>query len=310
MNLLKTLDDILAAASAGAPCAVAVAAAHDRDVLAAVTEAKRRGICSAVLIGRSGEICRILSELGGSAADHEIVDVKYDGDIRYGDMQCAALAVEAVKSGRASFLMKGILNTTDMLRPVVAADTGLAAGRLLSHVMLYEAAAYPRLIALTDGGMNPHPDVEKKKAILENAALLLRALGYGRINAACIAGSEVVSDKIQATVDAAALTAADWSGWDMNVFGPVGLDLAISPEACRHKRYTAPGAGEADILLTPTYEVANGIGKALTYFGGARSAGVVTGARAPVVLVSRADPADVKLASIALGKITAKGGTI
>lgn len=308
--MLKTLNDILAAACGRAGGAVAVAAAHDKDVLTAVAEARRRGICNAVLIGREDEIRRLLEELCEDYINYDIIPVEYDADIRYADTVSAKLAVNAVASGRASFLMKGMLNTTDMLRQVVAEGSGLATGRLLSHVMLYETPAYPRLIADTDGGMNPHPDLEKKKGILENAARLLKALGYGRINAACIAGSEVVSEKIQATVDAAALAQMDWSRFDMSVYGPVGLDLAISPEACRHKRYIAEGAGEADILLMPTYEVGNGIGKALTYFGGARSAGVVVGASAPIVLVSRSDPAEVKLLSLALGKITSMGGTL
>ncbi len=142
---------------------------------------------------------------------------------------------------------------------------------------------------------------------MENAAIMLKALGYGKIYAACVCGAEVVNPKIQSTVDARALSEMTdrWRKYDMSVFGPVGLDLAISKEACRHKRYSAEGAGEADILLVPTYEVGNGIGKSMNYFGNGKNAGIIMGAKVPIVLVSRSDSSESKLVSIALGSIVA-----
>jgi phosphate butyryltransferase len=156
--------------------------------------------------------------------------------------------------------------------------------------------------------MNTFPDLEKKADILENAARTLQALGYSSMVAACVCGAEVVNPKIQSTIDADALAgmAERWKPYGMNVIGPVGLDLAVSPEACRHKKYAAKGGGEADILLVPTYEVGNGIGKALSYFGEAKSAGIIVGAKAPIVLVSRSDSSQTKLASIALGAVVAR----
>ena len=135
--------------------------------------------------------------------------------------------------------------------------------------------------------------------------MVLHALGYESINAACICGAEVVNPKIQSTVDADALAhmTERWSKYNMNVCGPVALDLAVSKEACHHKHYTAPGAGDADILLVPNYEVGNGIGKAANLFGNAKNAGIILGAKVPIVLVSRADSAYSKLASIALGSV-------
>ena len=132
--------------------------------------------------------------------------------------------------------------------------------------------------------------------------------GYRSMVAACVCGAEVVDPKIQATVDAAALREmrGRWEPYGMRVLGPVGLDLAISPEACRHKNFKEEGGGEADILLVPTYEVGNGIGKAMSYFGGAKSAGIVVGAKVPIVLVSRADDSRTKLASIALGALASR----
>ena len=145
-------------------------------------------------------------------------------------------------------------------------------------------------------------ETEQKEVILENAAEALKKLGYEKIFASCVCGAEVVNPKIVAMTDAQTLAGMDkWKEYDMDVIGPVGLDLAVSPEACAHKHFAAPGAGEADILLDPTYEVGNAMGKALTLFAGAKNAGIVVGAKAPILLVSRADTAEAKLASIALG---------
>lgn len=300
---LDSLAKINGAAKAHDGGRVAVAAAHDADVLSAVVRAGREGICSALLFGNAKKIRAILEEMGEDQAKYTVADCGTDAE-------CAAKAVEAVAAGRADFLMKGLLNTTDMLRAVVHRDSGMVTDRLLSHVMFYETEDYGKLIADTDGGMNPYPDLEKKVQILENAALLMKALGYGRIYASCVCGSEVVSPKIQATVDAEAIAGMTerWDKYDMKVIGPVGLDLAISPAACRHKGFTAEGCGEADILLFPSYEVGNSVGKSLTYFAGAGSAGIVLGAKTPIVLVSRADSADIKLASIALATVVARSG--
>ncbi len=279
--------------------AIAVAAAHDEDVLKAVAEARKAGIAQGVLVGDDGKIRELLLSLGENPEDYTIIPSE-------GDTQSAALAVKAVREGKAHFLMKGLLGTADLMRAVIDKDTGLRTSRLISHVMLYEVPGR-KLLALSDGGMNTFPDLEKKGEILENAARVMGALGYEEINAACVCGAEVVNPKVQSTVDAKALSemAERWMPYNMNVYGPVGLDLAVSEEACRHKRFNAPGAGKADILLVPTYEVGNGIGKAMSLFAGAKNAGIIVGAKVPIVLVSRSDSAESKLASIALGAITA-----
>lgn len=280
---------------------VAVASAHDEDVLESLVAAKEKGICSALLFGKAEQIRKILNHLGANESGFTIVEPEGGSD-----EACARAAVAAVVNGEADYLMKGILNTTIFLRAVVHSD--LLRGALLSHVMLFEFPAYHKLLFITDGAMNPAPDVEKKRIILENAARLLHLIGYNTINAACISGSEVVSEKIPSTTDAQSLASLDWSRYHMTVFGPVALDLAISPAACAHKKYNAAGAGDADLLLMPNYETGNCLGKSLTYFAQARSAGLVVGARCPIVLVSRADPADAKLTSLALGAIAVDGG--
>lgn len=298
--MLNHIESILEEARNTERGVIAVAAAHDEDVLRAVCAAHEAGMVNAILVGHEEEIKSILASLGKDPSDF---------DIRHADSdtECAALAVKAVREGEAGFLMKGLLGTADLMRAVIDKDKGIRTNRLISHIMLYETSSYPKMLALTDGGMNTFPDLTKKADILENAAIVLKALGYSRINAACVCGAEQVNPKIQSTVDARDLSEMKerWAPYGMNVFGPVGLDLAISPEACRHKRFTATGSGDADILLVPTYEVGNGIGKAMTYFSDASSAGIIVGARVPIVLVSRADPAKAKLASIAFGKLVA-----
>lgn len=296
---MLTLETIIERAKGSMRGVVAVAAADDRNVLSAIVEAKRLGVARALLFGDGTKIAETLRELGEDPSDY---DIRHDG----GDgVALAHLAVASIRTGEANILMKGLINTSDMMRAVIDKETGIRTGDLISHVMFYQPPHH-KLLALTDGGMITFPDLEKKAGILENAAKTLRSLGYERIYAACVCGSEVVNPKIVATTDAVALSGMTdrWSPYNMSVYGPVGLDMAVSPEACRHKGYNVEGAGEADILLVPTYEVGNGIGKALSLFGGALNAGIVVGAKAPIVLVSRADSAEAKLAAIALSAVT------
>jgi phosphate butyryltransferase len=303
-DMLDSIGKIVEAAKGSRAGRLAIAAAQDTDVLEAAAEAAEAGIVEPILIGDSAEIGRLLAGLGRKAADFTIVEAGSPAD-------CATAAARLVDEGKADFLMKGRLGTAELMRAVLDKGLSLRTGRLLSHVMLYEMPAYPRMLALTDGGMNTFPDLAKKADILENAARILGALGYGSMTAACVCGSELVDPKVQSTMDAAALSAMveRWAPYGLRVIGPVGLDLAISIEACRHKGYAASGGGMADILLVPTYEVGNGIGKTLSYFGAAKSAGIVAGAAVPIVLVSRSDDAATKLASIAFGAVVSgKGG--
>ena len=298
--MINTIDGILAAAKELEGGVISVAAAHDEVTLQAVVDAKRSGIAESVLVGHADEIRAILMELGESPDDYRIIAADTD-------QNCAKAAVREVKEGRASFLMKGLLGTADLMRAVLDRENGLRTDKLVAHCMLHETPSYPRMFIVTDGGVNTFPDLAQKADILENAARIFQALGYEEINAACVCGAENVTPKIQATVDAAALADMKerWAPYNMSVYGPVGLDLAVSPEACEHKGYHAKGAGEADIILAPDYQVGNGISKAASLFGGARTAGIILGAKAPVVLVSRSDSSDSKLASIALGGLLA-----
>lgn len=295
--MIKQLSQLVKLAKMKPISTVAVAQAADKEVLEAVINAKREGIADAVLVGNRNKIEILLAILGEKPEDYSIVEAETDAD-------CASAAVELVRMGKANILMKGLLPTGTFMKAVINRDFGLRTGKTLSHTMFYEVPSYGKLLCLTDGGMNTFPDLEKKADILENALEVCRKLGSDRPTAACICGAENVDLKVQSTLDAEALTKMDrFNKYNAEVYGPVGLDIAISREAASHKGYKNPNAGYADILLVPTYEVGNGIGKALTYFAAAKSAGIVVGARVPIVLVSRSDSAEAKLYSIALAAL-------
>lgn len=299
--MINTIQGIVDAAKGGSSGVIAVAAAHDEPVVEAVLAARKEGIAIPILVGHADEIRRMLKNLNEDPDSYEIIAADTDTD-------SAAKAVALCAEGRANFLMKGILGTADLMRAVFNKECGLRTSHLTTHCMFYEIPALGKMVILTDGGVNTFPDLDKKAEILENAASVLQALGYESINAACICGAEQVNPKVQSTVDADALSKMTdrWSKYNMQVCGPVALDLAVSKEACHHKHYTAPGAGDADILLVPNYEVGNGIGKAASLFGGAKNAGIILGAKVPIVLVSRSDSAESKLASIAAGSVLAQ----
>ena len=298
--MISNITALRAAAKEGTPGVISVAAAHDEVVIEAIVAARKEGLVTPILVGHVEEIRALLSELGEDPDMYEMIAADEDTD-------CAAKAVALCAEGKADFLMKGILGTADIMRAVFKKEGGLRTGRLTSHVMLFQSAESDRFLLMTDGGLNTFPTLEQKADILENAAMTLQALGYEKIYASCICGAETVNPKVQSTVDADALSKMTdrWAKYNMTVIGPVALDLALSKEACHHKRFEAEGAGEADIILMPNYEMGNGIYKSAAIFGNIRSAGNIVGAKVPIVLVSRSDNADSKLSSIALGSVLA-----
>ena len=290
--MVNKLSQLIGLAKAKAGVVVSVAQAADKEVLEAVVNAKKEGIANAVLTGNKEKIQKILAEIGANADDFTIIEAETDEE-------CAFKAVEQIRACNANILMKGLLSTGTFMKAVINRDTGLRTGKTISHTMFYEVPSYGKLLCLTDGGMNTFPDLEKKADILENAIEVVKKLGIEKPSVACVCGAENVDPKVQSTLDADELSKMERFN-DAIVYGPVGLDLAISKEAVHHKGYKNENAGYADILLVPTYEVGNGIGKAMTYFAGAKSAGIVVGAKAPIVLVSRSDNAEAKMLSIAL----------
>lgn len=280
-----------------------VAEAQDDAVLEAVVMAKQQGMVEPILVGQPEAIKPILKKLETSPDAFRIIPSSTPEE-------SARLAVQLVHEGEGDALLKGFLPTSTLMREVLNRDYGLRTGQVMSHTMFYEVPGHPGFIVNTDGGMLTFPTLEQKRGILENAAKLLKKLGYDKIYAACLAGSEQVDPKIEASLDAAELAAEKerWAKLNMTVYGPVALDLAVSEEAVRHKHYEAEGAGKADIILMPNFLVGNAFGKTLTYFAGADSAGLINGAKVPIILVSRVDSAKIKLNSLALAALAAQVG--
>ncbi len=283
------------------PMKLVVVACHDEEVLAAVLESKRLGIAEPILIGDKEKTIEIAKEKGLDIDSYTIIDEK--------DLNMAAeIGVKMVSSGEAHFIMKGLVDTSILLKAVLNKEWGLRTDSLLSHVMLYDIPNYSKLIYLTDGGMNLQPTLEDKVKIIENAATVAKALGKKEVKVACLAAKEKLDPKMIATVDASELKKRYEEGKFSEgtvVDGPMALDLAVSSSSAEIKGYKSAVAGNADVLLVPNIEMGNGIGKSITYFAGGKSAGVVMGAKVPIVLVSRADDHEAKLYSIALGSLVA-----
>ena len=301
--MIKKLDDIFnELKSCDKKAVLSVAVAHDEEVLLAVKDACEMDIIKAILIGEEDKIRKIASEINFNLDNVEVID---ESDLKL----CAEKAVKLVSSGKADYVMKGLLDTSIILKEVLNKEYGLRTDSLLSHVMIYEIPSYHKLLILTDGGMNIDPDVSQKKKIADNAIKAAKSLGINTVKVACLAAKEKVNPKMQATLDADELKSMCKDGMFGNgviVEGPIAFDLAVSKDACKIKGYESEVGGDADILLVPTIETGNGIGKALTYMANAKSAGIIMGAKAPVVLVSRADTHESKLYSIAYGAIATK----
>ena len=281
---------------------LSVAAAHDEEVLLAIKDAVEKEIINPILIGDENVIRKISKEIDFNLNAIKIIQ---ENAIE----KCAETAVRLVSSKEADFVMKGMLDTAVILKAVLNKDWGLRTDSLLSHVMVYEIPNYDKLLVITDGGVNIAPDYEQKVEILKNAIEATRPFGLGKIKVACLAAKEKVNPKMQATVDAKELQEAGERGefgGDVIVEGPLAFDLAVCKEAAKIKEFESEVAGDTDIMLMPTIEVGNGIGKTLTYFAGAKSAGIIMGAKAPIVLVSRADSHESKLYSIAYGALISR----
>ena len=299
--MINKLDDMLKKLKGDKRVTLSVAAAHDEEVLLAIKSAVEMEIITPILIGEENKIREISKEINFDLSKFKIIN---KGTIE----ECAETAVKLVSSGEADFVMKGLLDTSVILKAVLNKEWGLRTDSLLSHVMVYEVPSYDKLLVTTDGGMNIAPDYDQKVKILKNAIEATKPLGLKHIKVACLAAKEKVNSKMQATVDARALQEAGERGEfgkDVTVEGPLAFDLAVSKDAAKIKVFESKVSGETDIMLMPTIEVGNGIGKALTYFAGAKSAGIIMGAKAPIVLVSRADSHESKLYSIAYGALIA-----
>ncbi len=296
--MVKRLDELIELSIGKDKKTLAVAVAQDNIVLKAVVEAVRLQIVDVILVGDEDKIKDIALSENLNLQNIRIVNEK-------NIITAAATAVELVSKGEAHFIMKGMIGTSDLLKAVLNKEAGLRGKGLLSHVMVYDVPTYHKLLFITDGGMVTYPELKDKVEIINNAVKVAHALQIEIPKIAPVCAVEVINPSMQATLDAAALTLMNKRGQIKGclIDGPLGLDNAISKEAAEHKGIISEVAGDSDILLVPSIEAGNFLGKSLTYFSKAESAGIIVGAKCPVVLVSRADSAKSKLYSIALGAV-------
>ncbi|MEW9178971.1 phosphate butyryltransferase [Bacillus mycoides] len=280
---------------------VAVAVAEDHEVIEAVAKAIKLQLAQFRLYGNQEKIIGMLQEHGLQTSEHiEVIAAASSAE-------AAELSVISVSNGEADVLMKGNIPTANILKAVLNKEWGLRKGSVLSHVAVFEVPNYDRLIFVTDAAMNIAPDVTQKAAIIQNTVEVAQAIGIDLPKVAPIAAVEVVNPAMQATIDAAMLTQMNRRGQIKNcvVDGPLALDNAVSQIAAEHKGIVSDVAGKADILLVPTIEAGNVLYKSLVYFANAKVGAMIAGAKAPIVLTSRADSAETKVYSLALAVATA-----
>lgn len=281
---------------------VAVAGAADGHVIEAVADAWKRRIAEPVLVGRGGEIRALLRQHGLPEDAFAVVEGETPAD-------CGRIAVELVRDGKADFLMKGFVETRDLLKPLVNRANGLNLGRTISHMAFLQVPGAKHLLVVTDGGMVIRPTLEDKRDILINAFCLLRQIGYENPTAAALCAVEHPDPKMAETTDAAALAqmSRDGSLPGGEVWGPVSYDIAMDARIARLKGYDCPHCGDFDILLSHDMACGNILSKSLILNAGALMAGLVVGAKIPVVLNSRGSSAQEKVLSLALAAVSTAG---
>lgn len=281
---------------------MAVAGAADSHVIKSILAAKKDRIAVPVLVGDAERIKRILLDLGENVTEFYVIN-------NLPGKNEAETAVELLKSGDADFLMKGMLETSTFLRPVVKAENGLRTGRTMSHVAFHHLPSYHKMIVITDGGMCTYPDVNVKKEIVLNVVDMLCRIGYQLPKIACICCKETVDHKMPETMDGLALKQACTLGelGECFVEGPISYDIAMSAEIAAIKKFDCPYTGDFDVLLVPNIHAGNILSKSWIINSSATMAGIIAGARVPIVLTSRGSSPREKYLSIALASLVSAG---
>lgn len=294
------LHEILTAADHPEPMPTAVVHPVDQSAICGAVESAAQGLIIPVLVGPKGKIQLAAEKAEVDISAFELIDVPHSH-------AAAEQAVALARQGRVGALMKGALHTDELLREVLKRDTGLRTERCLSHVMAFDVPTYPRPLLITDAAINIYPKLAEKRDIVQNAIELAHALGNDNPRVAILSAVETVNPKITSTIDAAALCKMAERGQIIGgtLDGPLAFDNAVSEAAARTKGIISPVAGRADILLAPDLEAANMLMKQLTHLADATGAGVVVGARVPIMLTSRADDALTRMASSALALLLA-----
>jgi phosphate acetyltransferase len=293
-------DRLIATAKTMPAVSTAVAHPCDGSSLTGVMEARDAGLIVPILVGPKHKIVDVADKIGAGLEGIEIVDAAHSHD-------AAAKAVELVRSGRAEVLMKGSLHSDELLAAVTKRDTGLRTGRRISHVFIMDVPDHAQTLFITDAAVNIFPDLMAKRDIVQNAIDLFVGLGMGTPRVAILSAVETVTVDIPSTIEAAALCKmADRGQITGGILdGPLAFDNAISPEAARIKGIKSEVAGRADILVVPNLEAGNMLAKNLSFLSNADAAGIVLGARVPIILTSRADNVLARMASCAIAVVYA-----
>ncbi len=293
-------DRLIAAATSIEPAVTVVAHPCDETSLRGALEARDAGLIVPVLVGPLGKIRGLAEKHRLSLEGCTLVDAPHSH-------AAAAQAVALIREGKGELLMKGSLHTDELMREVAASATGLRTARRISHVFVMDVPGHPETLFITDAAINIFPDLDDKRDIVQNAVDLWVGLGLGVPRVAILSAVETVTTKIPSTIEAAALCKMADRGQITGalVDGPLAFDNAIDPEAARIKGITSPVAGHAQILVVPDLEAGNMLAKNLTFLSHADAAGIVLGARVPIVLTSRADTVRTRLASCAIASLYA-----
>ena len=297
--MIKTFEELKKKAKEGTLKKLVVACAEDKTALEASMIAAKEGLISPILVGNKEKILTIGETAGIDIEEKFIEDIK-------GVEETVRRSVEIIRSGDGDILLKGMVKTSTFLKGVLDKQMGLRTGRTLSHSAILETKGYHKLLQFTDGGMNIKPNIQTKIDIIKNASDFAKALGIDKPKVAILAAVEVVNPDMQETVDAAVIKQMGERGQLGKILldGPLALDLAVSKKASEKKGIKSAVAGDADILVVPDIAAGNISAKGLIYLGNAKAAGIILGAKAPVVMLSRADDTETKLNSIALGVVS------
>jgi phosphate acetyltransferase len=293
-------EELVARAQRQPPVVTAVVHPCDQASLEGALEAMRLKLILPILVGPALRIQQTAAQCELDLSGVELVDAEHSHD-------AARKGVEQVRLGRAEALMKGSLHTDELMSAVVARDTGLRTARRISHCFIMDVPGHPEPLVITDAAVNIAPDLKDKVDIVQNAIDMVHALGAAEVRVAILSALETVNPTIPSTVEAAALCKMADRGQITGAVldGPLALDNAISPEAAAIKKIASPVAGRANVLVVPDLEAGNMLAKSLSFLAGADAAGIVLGARVPIILTSRADAEITRLASCAVASLLA-----
>lgn len=296
--MIKSIDELLKKAKEIKTKTLVVACAADKHVLQAVELARKENIIKGILVGNVESIKEILNNLDIDTNNYQYINI-------IDKTEACLESVKLVNSDKSFFLMKGLVDTSIILKAALNKEFGLRTNNRISHVSVLEVSTHPKLLFMSDGAMNIKPNVDEKRQIIENCVVIANSLGLDVPKVGIIGAVEKVNPQMEATLDAVELIKMNKENIIKNciVGGPFAMDNAINKEAAIHKGVTDPIAGDVDILLMPRIEAGNIFYKTMMFLGNAKSASIIAGAKKPIVLTSRADSTASKYHSIALGAL-------